>query len=107
MPNGKPNILILWGDDIGWFNISHNNRGVMGYRTPNIDRIAREGIEFTDYYIMIGCSSTSTCCIQRQYCSNSRSRLLRTSHLARNQEHSILIEFWKGPWMLYIVTIGR
>jgi hypothetical protein len=49
-PNGKPNILILWGDDIGWFNISHNNRGVMGYQTPNIDRLAREGIEFTDYY---------------------------------------------------------
>ncbi len=41
MPDGKPNILILWGDDIGWFNISHNNRGVMGYQTPNIDRIAR------------------------------------------------------------------
>ncbi len=39
MPNGKPNILILWGDDIGWFNISHNNRGMMGYQTPNIDRI--------------------------------------------------------------------
>ena len=50
MPNGKPNILFLWGDDIGWYNISHNNRGAMGYRTPNIDRIAREGIEFTDYY---------------------------------------------------------
>ena len=43
MPNGKPNILILWGDDIGWYNISHNNFGGMGYQTPNIDRIAREG----------------------------------------------------------------
>ncbi len=40
MPNGKPNILVLWGDDIGWYNISHNNRGAMGYQTPNIDRIA-------------------------------------------------------------------
>ena len=49
MPGGKPNILVLWGDDIGWWNISHNNRGQMGYETPNIDRIAREGIEFTDY----------------------------------------------------------
>ena len=39
----KPNILILWGDDIGWWNISYNNRGQMGYRTPNIDRIANEG----------------------------------------------------------------
>jgi arylsulfatase len=46
----KPNILVLWGDDIGTWNISHNNRGMMGYKTPNIDRIAREGIAFTDYY---------------------------------------------------------
>ena len=45
---GKPNILILWGDDIGWWNISYNSRGQMGYRTPNIDRIANEGVAFTD-----------------------------------------------------------
>ena len=57
MPKGKPNILILWGDDIGWFNISHNNRGMMGYKTPNIDRIAREGIEFTDYYGQQSCTA--------------------------------------------------
>jgi hypothetical protein len=42
--SGKPNILILWGDDIGWWNISYNSRGQMGYRTPNIDRIANEGV---------------------------------------------------------------
>ena len=46
----KPNILIIWGDDIGPFNISAYNMGVMGYRTPNIDRIAKEGILFTDSY---------------------------------------------------------
>ena len=57
MPNGKPNILILWGDDIGWYNISHNNRGAMGYQTPNIDRIAKEGIEFTDYYAQQSCTA--------------------------------------------------
>ena len=57
MPNGKPNILILWGDDIGWYNISHNNRGAMGYQTPNIDRVAREGIEFTDYYAQQSCTA--------------------------------------------------
>ena len=57
MPNGKPNILIIWGDDIGWYNISHNNRGAMGYRTPNIDRIAQEGIEFTDYYAQQSCTA--------------------------------------------------
>ena len=47
---GKANILIIWGDDIGWFNISADNHGIMGYRTPNIDRIAREGAMFTDWY---------------------------------------------------------
>jgi arylsulfatase len=46
----KPNILAIWGDDIGYWNISHNNHGMMGYETPNIDRIAKEGISFTDYY---------------------------------------------------------
>lgn len=57
MANGKPNILIIWGDDIGWYNISHNNRGAMGYRTPNIDRIAQEGIDFTDYYGQQSCTA--------------------------------------------------
>ena len=46
----KPNILIIWGDDIGWFNISAYNDGMMGYKTPNIDRIMNEGIRFTDAY---------------------------------------------------------
>ncbi len=46
----KPNILVIWGDDIGMWNISHNNRGMMGYQTPNIDRIAKEGLSFPDYY---------------------------------------------------------
>ena len=57
MPSGKPNILILWGDDIGWYNISHNNRGAMGYETPNIDRVAREGVDFTDYYAQQSCTA--------------------------------------------------
>jgi len=54
---GKPNILILWGDDIGWWNISYNNRGQMGYRTPNIDRIGNEGMTFTDYYGQQSCTA--------------------------------------------------
>jgi arylsulfatase A-like enzyme len=53
----KPNILILWGDDIGWWNISYNSRGQMGYRTPNIDRVANEGIAFTDYYAQQSCTA--------------------------------------------------
>ena len=49
MPESKPNILfIMAADDIGWFNVSCYNFGIMGYRTPNIDRIAREGAMFTD-----------------------------------------------------------
>src|SRR4030095_7022111 len=47
---GKPNILIIWGDDIGQSNLSCYTKGVMGYRTPNIDRIANEGMIFTDSY---------------------------------------------------------
>ncbi len=53
----KPNILVIWGDDIGTWNISHNNRGMMGYRTPNIDRIAKEGVAFTDYYAQQSCTA--------------------------------------------------
>jgi hypothetical protein len=45
MATEKPNILILWGDDVGWWNISYNSRGQMGYRTPNIDRVGNEGAE--------------------------------------------------------------
>jgi arylsulfatase A-like enzyme len=53
----QPNILVIWGDDIGTTNISHNSRGVMGYRTPNIDRIAAEGMSFTDYYGEQSCTA--------------------------------------------------
>jgi len=53
----KPNILVIWGDDIGTWNISHNSRGMMGYQTPNIDRIAREGVAFTDYYGQQSCTA--------------------------------------------------
>jgi arylsulfatase len=53
----KPNILVLWGDDIGVTNISANSHGVMGYRTPNIDRVANEGMRFTDYYGEQSCTA--------------------------------------------------
>jgi arylsulfatase len=54
---GKPNILILWGDDIGQFNVSAYNMGMMGYKTPNIDRIGREGTIFTDWYGQQSCTA--------------------------------------------------
>jgi arylsulfatase len=53
----KPNILVIWGDDIGQFNISAYNRGMMGYRTPNIDSIAAEGALFTDWYGQQSCTA--------------------------------------------------
>ena len=53
----KPNILVIWGDDIGWSNISAYNHGVMGYKTPNIDRIAEEGVMFTDFYAQQSCTA--------------------------------------------------
>ncbi len=53
----KPNILVIWGDDIGQSNISAYTMGVMGYRTPNIDRIAKEGMIFTDYYGEQSCTA--------------------------------------------------
>jgi arylsulfatase A-like enzyme len=57
MPNGKPNILIIWGDDIGITNLSCYSDGLMGYRTPNIDRIANEGMRFTDSYGEQSCTA--------------------------------------------------
>src|SRR6516165_7137607 len=53
----KPNILILWGDDIGYWNLSAYNQGMMGYKTPNIDRIAHEGALFTDWYGQQSCTA--------------------------------------------------
>jgi arylsulfatase len=53
----KPNILVIWGDDIGQFNVSAYNLGMMRYRTPNIDRIAREGAMFTDWYGQQSCTA--------------------------------------------------
>ena len=53
----KPNILVIWGDDIGFWNISAYNQGMMGYKTPNIDRVAKEGALFTDAYGQQSCTA--------------------------------------------------
>ena len=53
----KPNVLIIWGDDIGQSNLSCYSNGLMGYRTPNIDRVAAEGVLFTDYYAEQSCTA--------------------------------------------------
>ena len=57
MPDSKPNILVIWGDDIGISNLSCYSRGMMGYFTPNIDRIADEGMLFTDSYGEQSCTA--------------------------------------------------
>ena len=56
-PQQKPNILVIFGDDIGWFNVSAYNNGIMGYRTKNIDQIAKDGAVFTDWYAQQSCTA--------------------------------------------------
>jgi arylsulfatase A-like enzyme len=63
-----PNILVIFGDDIGYWNISAYNRGMMGYRTPNIDRIAQEGAIFTDLYAQQSCTAGRAAFITGQSC---------------------------------------
>ncbi len=61
----KPNILAIFGDDVGYWNISAYNQGMMGYETPNIDRIANEGALFTDHYGQQSCTA-GTCSIHHR-----------------------------------------
>ena len=68
---GKPNILVIWGDDIGLANISTYSNGLMGYETPNIDRIAKEGLKFQHYY-------------GEQSCTAGRSAFLTGQHIIRS-----------------------
>jgi arylsulfatase A-like enzyme len=56
-PSGKPNIILIMGDDIGWFNIGAYHQGIMAGRTPNLDKLAAEGMRFTDYYAEASCTA--------------------------------------------------
>jgi arylsulfatase len=56
-PGGKPNILVIMGDDIGWFNVGAYHRGIMSGKTPNLDKLAAEGMLFTDYYAEASCTA--------------------------------------------------
>jgi arylsulfatase A-like enzyme len=71
----KPNIVVIWGDDIGYWNVSAYNQGMMGYRTPNIDRIAKEGALFTDWYGQQSCTAGRAAFITGQ--SGFRTGLLK------------------------------
>ncbi len=66
----KPNILIIWGDDVGWNNPSAYHRGMMGYQTPNIDRVANEGALFTDWYGQQSCTAGRAAFITGQFGKN-------------------------------------
>jgi arylsulfatase A-like enzyme len=79
----KPNILILWGDDIGYWNISAYNLGQMGYRTPNLDRLAKEGALFTDWYGQQSCTAGRACFITSQ--SGFRTGMLKSGSPARKR----------------------
>ena len=68
MAADKPNILVIWGDDVGQSNISAYSMGVMGYQTPNIDRIANEGMIFTDYYGEQSCRTPFRSASQLAHC---------------------------------------
>ncbi|TWU42667.1 arylsulfatase [Novipirellula artificiosorum] len=63
----RPNIVIIWGDDVGRSNVSAYTQGMMGYRTPNIDRVAREGMLFTDYYAEQSCTAGRASFIMGQH----------------------------------------
>ena len=63
----KPNILVIWGDDVGWSNFSCYHQGLMGGRTPNIDRVAAEGARFTDYYAQQSCTAGRAAFITGQH----------------------------------------
>src|SRR5580704_15944485 len=71
----KPNIIVIFGDDIGYWNVSAYNQGMMGYKTPNIDRIAKEGALFTDWYGEQSCTAGRAAFITGQ--SGFRTGLLK------------------------------
>ena len=89
----KPNILVIWGDDVGITNISFNNRGMMGYSTPNIDRIAREGLSFTDYY-------------GQQSCTAGRAAFLSGSNPLRTGMTKVGVPSAPQGWQKWDVTIA-
>jgi arylsulfatase len=97
MADKRPNILVMFGDDIGWFNISAYNLGMMGYQTPNIDRIAREGVMFTDAYGQQSCTAGRAAFLtgQSPYRTGMTKVGLPGSPLGLQKEDPTLAEFLK------------
>src|SRR6185437_13051666 len=65
-PGGQPNILVIMGDDVGWFNVGAYHQGIMSGKTPNLDKLASEGVRFTDYYAEASCTAGRANFITRQ-----------------------------------------
>ncbi len=63
----QPNIIFIMGDDIGWFNIGAYHNGMMAGRTPNLDRLASEGMRFTDYYAEASCTAGRATSLQASF----------------------------------------
>jgi len=97
MADKKPNILVMFGDDIGWFNISAYNHGLMGYKTPNIDRIAKEGAMFTDAYGQQSCTAGRAAFLtgQSPYRTGMTKVGLPGSKLGLQKEDPTLAEYLK------------
>ena len=94
----QPNILVIWGDDIGQSNISAYTMGMMGYRTPNIDRIANEGMIFTDYYGEQSCTAGRSSFITGQSVFRTGSQQGRPARrrLGHEQEDPTIAELLKA-----------
>ncbi len=81
----KPNILVIWGDDIGISNLSCYSHGLMGYKTPNIDRIAKEGMMFIDSYGEQSC--TAGAFILHHRAERAAYRFVQGGHSRRADRH--------------------
>ena len=104
----KPNILVIFGDDIGQTNVSAYSFGLMGYRTPNIDRIAREGTMFTDYYAEQSCTAGRSSFITGQ--ATLRTGLskvgLPAADIGLRAEDITIAEALKCPLSLLVLRSG-
>ena len=100
----KPNIVVIWGDDIGMTNLSCYSDGLMGYRTPNIDRIAQEGMRFTDCYGEQSCTAGRSSFITGQH--GLRTGLtkvgLPAATVGLHKEDPTIAELRKIPWVRII-----
>jgi len=79
----KPNILVIWGDDVGYWNVSAYNQGMMGYETPKIDSIAKEGALFTDWYAQQSCTAGRAAFILGQHPFRTGLTVTRVGNSAR------------------------